>query len=409
MSSSGGAIESYSISPFVPAGVSFNTSTGVLSGTPTTEQGAIEYTVTARNVTGSATRAFMLTVTLAAPAFTLSSSSETRVQNVAMTGFTVSSSGGAIESYSISPVAPAGTSFDLSTGELSGTPTTVKTATVYTVTARNATDSAQQTFSLTVTLAAPAFSFSDSSLVVTEDQALTSYSVLSTGGAAASYTISPTQPAGMSFNSSTGVLSGTPTAYLLKTTYTVTARNVTDSAQQTFTLAVNATCANGGACVAGEAGPGGGTVFFVNNSGFACNLNRASTCKYMEYKDSLGAMPWSSSAINLTTTATSASNDVIGLGYTHTSTIVGSHPQAGYAAVTARALGNNWSLPSRNELEAVFSYTGDRIWAWTSNQHDLTANALVLKPAGGQAQPKRTTYNAVIPVRAFTYTYAPQS
>ena len=91
---------------------------------------------------------------LAAPAFTLSPSSETKAQNVAITGYTISSTGGTVASWSISPAAPAGLTFNTSTGLLSGTPTTVQTATIYTITATNATSTATQTFTLTVTAAA---------------------------------------------------------------------------------------------------------------------------------------------------------------------------------------------------------------------------------------------------------------
>ena len=86
---------------------------------------------------------------LAAPAFTLSSSSETRTVNTAATGFTISSTGGAIASFAISAT-PAGMSFSTSTGALTGTPTTVAGATTYTITATNATGSTTQTFTLTV-------------------------------------------------------------------------------------------------------------------------------------------------------------------------------------------------------------------------------------------------------------------
>ena len=87
---------------------------------------------------------------IAAPAFTLSSSSETRTVNTAATGFTINSTGGAIANFAISAT-PAGMSFSISTGALSGTPTSVAAATTYTITATNATGSATQTFALTVT------------------------------------------------------------------------------------------------------------------------------------------------------------------------------------------------------------------------------------------------------------------
>ena len=88
---------------------------------------------------------------VAVPAFTMSSYSESVAQNSAITGYTITSSGGVVASYSISPAAPAGMSFSTSTGLLSGSPTTVKTATEYVVTATNASGSATRTFALTVT------------------------------------------------------------------------------------------------------------------------------------------------------------------------------------------------------------------------------------------------------------------
>ena len=76
------------------------------------------------------------TAPLAAPAFTLSSSSETRTVNTAATGFTVSSTGGAIASFAINAT-PPGMSFNTSTGALTGTPNTVAGATAYTINGGN--------------------------------------------------------------------------------------------------------------------------------------------------------------------------------------------------------------------------------------------------------------------------------
>jgi subtilisin-like proprotein convertase family protein len=52
-SSSGGAVVSYSVSPALPAGLTLNTSTGIISGTPTTLTAASNYTITATNSGGS--------------------------------------------------------------------------------------------------------------------------------------------------------------------------------------------------------------------------------------------------------------------------------------------------------------------------------------------------------------------
>jgi alpha-tubulin suppressor-like RCC1 family protein len=54
-SSSGGPVDSYSISPSLPTGLTFSTSTGIISGTPTAVAATASYTVTATNSVGSTT------------------------------------------------------------------------------------------------------------------------------------------------------------------------------------------------------------------------------------------------------------------------------------------------------------------------------------------------------------------
>ncbi len=123
------------------------------------------------------------------PVFTLSSSSESVVQNVAMAGYTITSTGVAIASYAISPSAPTGTSFSTSTGLLSGTPTTVQSATAYTITATSAAGYTRPaTFTLTVTASAtgtPSITrrvYGDTQVTVTV--------AAGTGGTPSSYTVS---------------------------------------------------------------------------------------------------------------------------------------------------------------------------------------------------------------------------
>lgn len=52
---SGGVVTSYSISPSLPVGLSFSTSTGAISGTPTVAAATADYTITASNIGGSTT------------------------------------------------------------------------------------------------------------------------------------------------------------------------------------------------------------------------------------------------------------------------------------------------------------------------------------------------------------------
>jgi hypothetical protein len=148
------ASDYYSISPSLSSGLSFNTTTGLVSGSPTVAAAARTYTITGTNSIGSTSRSFNLTVEQA-PAFTLSPSSLTKSVGASNSFYSISSTGGTISSYSISPeiTNTPGLSFSTSTGLISGIPTQASTARTYTITATNAFGSATRTFGLTVTAA----------------------------------------------------------------------------------------------------------------------------------------------------------------------------------------------------------------------------------------------------------------
>jgi hypothetical protein len=57
-----GSVDSYSISQALPAGVTLNVTTGVISGVPTVVSALTEYTITAKNTAGSINGTFTLTV-----------------------------------------------------------------------------------------------------------------------------------------------------------------------------------------------------------------------------------------------------------------------------------------------------------------------------------------------------------
>jgi len=88
---------------------------------------------------------------LGVPIFSLSPSSESVYIGNALSGYSITSTGGEIASYAITPAAPAGVTFSAITGQLSGTPTSTKSATAYTITATNSSGDATATFTLTVT------------------------------------------------------------------------------------------------------------------------------------------------------------------------------------------------------------------------------------------------------------------
>lgn len=99
-SSGGGAVDSYSISPALPAGLSFNTSTGVISGTPTVVSPSTDYTVTASNAGGSTMAAVNITV-VSATNYTIAASAGAN-GSISPSG-NVSVGEGANQSFTITP------------------------------------------------------------------------------------------------------------------------------------------------------------------------------------------------------------------------------------------------------------------------------------------------------------------
>ena len=193
-SSSGGAATSYSVSPPLPAGLSLNTSTGVVSGTPTAVTSAATYTVTAGNLAGTTTVGLVITVNAAVVApsgLAYSVNPAVYTVGVAITANTPSSSGGAVTSYSVSPPLPAGLSLNTSTGVVSGTPTAVTSAATYTVTAGNLAGTTTVGLVITVNAAVVApsgLAYSVNPAVYTTGVAITANTPSSSGGAVTSPT-----------------------------------------------------------------------------------------------------------------------------------------------------------------------------------------------------------------------------
>ena len=239
-SASGGPVTSWSVSPSLPAGLSLDSSTGAISGTPTAITSSASYTITASNTGGSTTASVTIVVNDIAPSsITYSPSSLSLVKNTAMTTVTPTSSGGAVTSWSVSPSLPSGLSIDSSTGAISGTPSTTSSSATYTVTASNTGGSATATVTIIVNDEAPSISYSPSSLTLTKGSAMSTVTPGNSGGAVVSWSISATLPTGLSFNTSTGAISGTPTAISSSTSYTVTATNAGGSGTATVTIQVN--------------------------------------------------------------------------------------------------------------------------------------------------------------------------
>jgi DNA-binding beta-propeller fold protein YncE len=264
---SGGIVISYSVLPALPAGLSLDTATGIISGDPTALAAAANYTVTATNSGGSATAPVTIAVNavpgpggLAAPAgLAYNPGSATYTVGVPIPENAPTSTGGAPLSYSVSPALPVGlrlsgapvTLGDAATGIISGTPTTATATATYTVTANNGSGSTTATLAITVNTAdaSPAgLAYSAPAPVYAVEVPITPDvpSTSATGATPTSYSVSPDLPAGLSLNSVSGIVTGTPSAVPSTiappppstATYTVTASTLAGSTTAPLTITI---------------------------------------------------------------------------------------------------------------------------------------------------------------------------
>ena len=233
------------ISPSLPGGLSINTETGVVSGTPTEASVAANYTVTV-SVNGNAAATATITIAVSGTA-TLSPGTQTVTGRVgapitATTALTLTGLG--TRFFSIAPALPAGLTFNSTTGVLSGTASEAKTATTYVVTAADGTNYAVATMRVTIAavpVMTPATQ-SISGLIGTAIAATAAFAAPTVTGTK-TFSVSPALPAGLSLNTATGVVSGTPTAVAAQATHVVTATDGTNFATSSLSVVVNSTTA----------------------------------------------------------------------------------------------------------------------------------------------------------------------
>ena len=215
LTASGNPAPTFSVqSGTLPPGLSLNSTSGLLNGTPTST-GTFSGVFAATNSQGTATQAFSFTVNapLAAPVFTSAALSPTILTGSPFTD-TLTASGNPAPSFSVqSGTLPAGLSLNSTSGLLNGTPTSTGTFSgVFAAT--NSQGTATRAFSFTVNapLAAPVFTSAALSPTILTG---TSYSATLTasGNPAPTFSVqSGTLPTGLSLNSTSGLLNGTPTS-----------------------------------------------------------------------------------------------------------------------------------------------------------------------------------------------------
>lgn len=223
----------------LPAGLSLNATTGVISGTPTSS-GSYSFTIQANNATGSDTQAYTGTVSASAVAPTITTTVLDSLTQSTAFSQTLAATGTSPLTWTISAGSlPAGLSLGSSTGVISGTPTG-SGAYSFTVQATNTAGNDTQAYSGTIASSGVAPTITTTSLSAMTQGVAFSQTLNKTGSTPMTWGVSAgTIPAGLSVNSSTGVISGTPSgsgSY----SFTVQATNSFGSDTQLFTGTITA-------------------------------------------------------------------------------------------------------------------------------------------------------------------------
>lgn len=221
------------VSGSLPSGLSLSSNNGSITGTPSVN-GFFAFTVSANNSFGSTTANVSLTVNPPAPVFT-----DQTLQSPAFLGAFYSDGVNASNATAYNITAgslPNGLSLNTSTGSVTGTPTTEQTSN-FTIQASNVTGTISAGFTIEVVSGLQPPSFIDQTLD-NDLRAFIEYSDGVTASNSPTFSISAgTFVPGLNLNSSTGAVTGTPTAQG-EYSFTISATNAAGSDTASFTLNV---------------------------------------------------------------------------------------------------------------------------------------------------------------------------
>lgn len=214
------------VNPSLPSGLSLDSRTCAVVGTPTSLSNSSEYLVSATSAMGTSSTRLTLAVLYQPPSLNFPSSSYFFTKGSVISPVVASNSGGSIVSCEVAPSLPAGLTINPLSCMISGTPTEVILTTSFSITATNMSG-LKNTVALNITVrdVGPSFTYGALSFSFPRASAITPLTATASGGTILSCSVVPSLPTGLILNSSNCMISGTPTAVTAQRSYQVTATN----------------------------------------------------------------------------------------------------------------------------------------------------------------------------------------
>ena len=227
----------YSISPDLQlnTGLQLNSSTGAISGTPTSSSTATLYMVSATDALGKISETPVQVTVNDAPALTGYADVAALKSTVIPTQTPTRANGTAPFVYSVVPALPTGLVLNALTGAINGTPSSSQVATLHTVTVTDA-NGATASATLNVLVRERLNLQYPSNPQATLDSSFTLNPAVSNVSGTVTYSVNPALPTGLVLNTSTGSITGIPTVSVAASNYSITATDTGTPADSTTVI-----------------------------------------------------------------------------------------------------------------------------------------------------------------------------